>query len=844
MSVACKIFDPQELDWGRQARIVNPQRLILKEELRMKKVLSLVLAFAMILGSFGFVFASDFPDVSDTEYFSEPVNVLSGFGVIGGFPDGTFGPEKEVTRAQMATMIVNALGMTVNGQSDTKFSDVPKSHWASGFIAYATSVGFVAGYPDGTFKPDASVTYDQALTMIVAALGYSAESLPGTWPGSFVNKAQGLGILDICKTTGTTNAPRQDIACFLYKALTQPIGYTDKDGAFNANRGADGVVGSDTMLARLGATPFNGGKAFVYDGSQPSAINIKSYLGAFISAYQNKDGEIVAIKEVLSEFVEGEYKTGNKTVDGKKFDTATNLPAAAATDDYTGAYVGFLNGEVNTATVSNVAAGGALGNVKVAVKLTGSKVTTVYSVQVWNPDDVFMADKDIQETIADDQALAGYKFVLDSEDEIDVNEFELVGRDALADIAEDDVLTIYANTKSEITKIEVGTEKVEGKITKISSTGACTIGGTEYDVDPEAVVDATGAAALKVKDEGTFYLTYAGDIYEFKATEDTTSNYAVLLAVGKQAGKYAGSDAFFVDLFLADGTEKEFEVKDEAVLTAATAGLGLTSPVAAKDMGYLVEYTVNSSNVVTAIVGKALPTTPVAEKFDKNGVTTVTTPSLKLASDTVVFEFTGAAADIAKADYYKVVKVDALMNQGVVNYVGMDDTKGALTASLITGLSGSSASYAIFIDYEAESTDGFLFSALYEGEVKDITADTKYTVSYITTSPVAITFYKLSFDADGVVNKTPAVDTTPAVVATLPVSTVATTMSGNVLTVSGTNYSFDKDAEVYCYDVSDDKWTAKTLADLGAKKGAYTSIVLIDTDADTTYYEMAIIIKP
>ena len=49
--------------------LVGPQRLILKEELRMKKVLSLVLAFAMILGSFGFVFASDFSDVKDTEYY-------------------------------------------------------------------------------------------------------------------------------------------------------------------------------------------------------------------------------------------------------------------------------------------------------------------------------------------------------------------------------------------------------------------------------------------------------------------------------------------------------------------------------------------------------------------------------------------------------------------------------------------------------------------------------------------------------------------------------------------------------------------------------------------------------
>ena len=107
--------------------LVGPQRLILKEELRMKKVLSLVLAFAMILGSFGFVFASDFSDVKDTEYYSEPVNVLSGLGVIAGFPDGTFKPGDNVTRAQMATMITAALGIPVKGSGATGFSDVPAS---------------------------------------------------------------------------------------------------------------------------------------------------------------------------------------------------------------------------------------------------------------------------------------------------------------------------------------------------------------------------------------------------------------------------------------------------------------------------------------------------------------------------------------------------------------------------------------------------------------------------------------------------------------------------------------------------------------------------------------------
>ena len=88
----------------------------------MKKVLSLVLVLAMILGSFSMVFASQYSDVKDTAEYAEAVSVLSGLGVVGGFPDGTFKPEEGVTRAQMATMIVNALGLPVSGSANTKFS--------------------------------------------------------------------------------------------------------------------------------------------------------------------------------------------------------------------------------------------------------------------------------------------------------------------------------------------------------------------------------------------------------------------------------------------------------------------------------------------------------------------------------------------------------------------------------------------------------------------------------------------------------------------------------------------------------------------------------------------------
>ena len=811
----------------------TPQRLILKEELRMKKVLSLVLAFAMILGSFGFVFASNFSDVTDTEYYSEPVNVLSGFGVIAGYPDGTFQPTKVVTRAEMVTMIVAALNIPVKGGATTKrFSDVELNHWAAGFIDYGASVGFVAGYPDGTFQPEKEVSYNEALTMIVAALGYTAEALPGSWPGNFVNKAQSLGLLEICRTTGTAGAPRQDIACFLYKALTQPIGYVDKDGAFNANRGADGVVGHDTMMARLGATEYKGGLAFVVTGEEDSVINLKPYLGAFITAYQNSDEEIIAVKEVKSEFIEGAYKSSGQTVDGKKFADAATLKAPVTEKEqkeWTGSYVGFLNGDVDASVTDWTYSAD---SVKVAAKLNGNKVVTVYSVQVWEADAEFMAPADVQDEIAEDLTLGGEKFALDEDDKIDVNSFEIVGKAALADIAEDDVVTLYLNKDDEIVKIEVCDDTIEGAVAKINTTtGAYTIGSKTYGLSDFATSDAQ---ALAVKDEGTYYLNYAGDIHEFVATSDTNTNYAVVLSYGSEHTALDG-DTAKIRLFLADKTTKDFVVKDFKNADGNyVVEDGLWTGTDEPNKGDLVKYVVNSSEKVTSVTAVTPATGEF--KFDANGVIN----GKILKSGVAVFSDNGD-------DTYDVLDASALYGTTVKAYAGIDDGNGNLKAVLVGGISSGNAAWAMFIsDDEIVADDAHEWTALYEGKVQTITVADGVTVSE-TTSGAAI-MYTLVLDSNNIATSVKGFgDYTPAIAPDIvPITpTETTSVSGSVFTAEKENYSLaaDADLEVYVYDESDDEWTAKTKSAMAGRATAFTKITLYDMDNDGKY-DIVLIVKP
>ena len=270
----------------------------------MKKVLSFVLVLSMILGSFGMAFAAAPSDVAGKEY-EDAVNVLIELGVVEGYKDGSYRPENVVTRAEMATLIIKALGLNDYAVGKSSFTDM-NGHWANAYVAYATSLGFVSGFGDNTFRPDQTVTYDQAITMVVQALGYKGEYMVGGYPGAFVAQAKTLGMLDGIKS-GAAGANRGDVATLIYNTLPAQFVRYDKDGALQyIAYGKDDEL-KDTMLRRLGAAQYNDGDAFVVTGDEDAVINMKQYQGAYVTAYMNDDEDIIAIDEVKSVFLKGDW---------------------------------------------------------------------------------------------------------------------------------------------------------------------------------------------------------------------------------------------------------------------------------------------------------------------------------------------------------------------------------------------------------------------------------------------------------------------------------------------------------------------------------------------------------
>ena len=118
--------------------------------------------------------AVSFSDVTSGAWYYDAVSALAQKGVISGYPDGTFGPGKTITRAEFTAMVVLYTGLTDSGTST--FWDVASSHWAAGFIAAAQNNGWVYGYPDGSFGPEDSLTRAQAVTILNHSMGRDSSS--------------------------------------------------------------------------------------------------------------------------------------------------------------------------------------------------------------------------------------------------------------------------------------------------------------------------------------------------------------------------------------------------------------------------------------------------------------------------------------------------------------------------------------------------------------------------------------------------------------------------------------------------------------------------------------------
>lgn len=127
--------------------------------------------------------AGNFTDVKAGMWCNRAIATLTNMGIIKGYTDGSFQPNKSITRAELATIIARFAKLDVNTKT---FSDI-NGHWAQKNIELAAGNGWINGYEDGTFRPNNNITRAETFAMINCVLDRQTESVSDLLPTSEMN---------------------------------------------------------------------------------------------------------------------------------------------------------------------------------------------------------------------------------------------------------------------------------------------------------------------------------------------------------------------------------------------------------------------------------------------------------------------------------------------------------------------------------------------------------------------------------------------------------------------------------------------------------------------------------
>ena len=204
----------------------------------------------------------------------EASQVVSALGIMTGDENGNMNLTNLVTRAEFVTMAVKATpgGDQIGQAATSPYPDVPRGHWASGYVEAGVSAGLISGYTDGTFRPDHNITLAEGATIVLQLLGYGPSDFSGAYPTGQLSMYRSLRLDRGVSASGSGDLlTRQDAMYLFYNLMTAPnkegqaylttLGYTlnasgeiDLVGLLNGAMEGPVVVGSgwqDTLPLEL-----------------------------------------------------------------------------------------------------------------------------------------------------------------------------------------------------------------------------------------------------------------------------------------------------------------------------------------------------------------------------------------------------------------------------------------------------------------------------------------------------------------------------------------------------------------------------------------------------------------
>lgn len=192
----------------------------------MKKIIFISLILTLIMACFSISFAGTFKDLIDTKY-EGIAECLSFLKIVDGVGDNIYDANKIVTRAEIAKMLVLAHGYEENSEllnAPAIFKDVKTGDWYYDYVNIAAAYGLIKGYPDGNFYPDKEVTYAEAVAMIMRSLGhnYIREDSEYGWEFNYIQKMRDIKLNEGMEVFENSNgAKRGEVAILIWNMLNQ-----------------------------------------------------------------------------------------------------------------------------------------------------------------------------------------------------------------------------------------------------------------------------------------------------------------------------------------------------------------------------------------------------------------------------------------------------------------------------------------------------------------------------------------------------------------------------------------------------------------------------------------------
>ena len=316
-----------------------------------KKILSLVLALVMVLGTFTTVFAEEAKTekVEKVVGKDNKIQYVIDKKFVEGYGDGDYGYDKNIKRSEITKLLVFANGNKELSEklqgSMQLYSDVNAEYWANGVISVGSTVASKAnklpmlnGYPDGSFKPENDVTYAELAKMLVVLVKEDltadmAKEANKNWATQWMTWATQLGILDDVDVTNS-NAPakRADAFTMLYNALYKMVEFkriptNDKIGVLSSLRNDKLVLNQDAEKQTYTITKDTVFVLTPYKEKRDNIVRVSDinnpdfYLGSLVRIMVNDKNEVSHILELgnpkeMAVRAEKNVVTPNKTWEG------------------------------------------------------------------------------------------------------------------------------------------------------------------------------------------------------------------------------------------------------------------------------------------------------------------------------------------------------------------------------------------------------------------------------------------------------------------------------------------------------------------------------------------------